>query len=70
MNKNYIVNDDLPGPRIGNHWKEKYNLKLNVNEYLPDLDAAVDRFHTFLFSRRSDIQVEEYEQKKLIRDVQ
>lgn len=70
MNKNYIVNDDLPGPRIGNHWKEKYNLKLNVNEYLPDLDAAVDRFHTFLNTRRADIQEEEYEQQKRIRDVQ
>ena len=70
MNENYIINDDLPCPQMENHGKEKYNLNLNVNEYLPDFAAVNDRLHTFLNTRRIDIQEEECEQQKRIRNMQ
>lgn len=70
MNENYIMNDDLPCPQMENHGKEKYNLNLNVNEYLPDFAATVAGLYAFLNIRRSDIQEEEHEQQKRIRNMQ
>lgn len=41
-----------------------------MNDDIAKFDAAVDRLHTFLNTRRADIQEEAYEQQKRIRNMQ
>lgn len=41
-----------------------------MNDDIAKFDAAVDRFNTFLNTRRADIQEEEYEQQKRIQNIQ